>query len=332
MSDTRPPAISVVIPVYNSSGCLPELLRQLTDVLDGRGQSYEVILVDDASSDGSWKVILTELPKYRGVTALRLMRNAGQARATLCGMEHARGETVVTMDDDLQHRPDQLPKLLDALAADPDVDCVFGVFDHKEHAGYRNLGSAVILWINARAFGLPKGLRSSAFRAMRRTLAQAALSHHTTSPAIVAILCECTSRFKSVTVDHAPRFTGRSNYTLARQLRLAWDNICNVSMLPLRIVSLLGFGSCLFSVALVLWTLVRYWMRQIGVPGWTTVIILVSFFAGVTLLALGVMGEYLARVLREARHAPRYVIREEAGRAEPSVVSLDRRSAGGSRR
>lgn len=313
MTDSRTPALSVVIPVYNSSGCLPELLRQLVDVLDQRGRSYEIILVDDDSPDDSWATIRRELPLYPKVRALRLMRNGGQARATLCGLEHARGDTVVTMDDDLQHPPDELPKLLDALAADAEVDCVFGVFDRKEHAGYRNLGSSIVQLTNARVFGLPRDVRFTSFRVMRRALAEAASRHRTGNPALAAILADCTSRFACVPVRHAPRFAGRSGYTLARQMRLAWDYICSVSMLPLRVSSALGFAACLFSAVLVVVTLVRYFAHQIGVPGWTTVVILVSLFAGVTLLTLGVMGEYLVRVLREVRGAPRYIVRESVG-------------------
>jgi len=319
-------SISVVIPVYNSAGCLPELLRQLSDVLDQRGEPYEIILVDDASPDNSWDVLMRETAKRPKLSAVRLMRNGGQARATLCGLERARGGIVVTMDDDLQHRPDQLVILLSAMAAEPDLDCVFGVFDKKQHAGYRNLGSRIIHRINARAFGLPPGVRSSSFRVMRRELAKAASSHRTGNPALAAILCECTARLKSITIEHAPRYSGRSGYTLARQARLAWDNITNVSMWPLRATSVLGLATCGFSFVLVLVTLVRYFTHQIGVAGWTTVVILVAFFSGILLLALGVMGEYMVRVLREVRGAPRYIVRDLVVSPSP-VAAADEREA-----
>jgi len=128
--------ISVVIPVYNSSDCLTELLRQLTETLDEMGDSYEVILVEDASPDNSWQVIEQLVPQYPRVSAIRLMSNAGQHKALICGLSHARGEIVITMDDDLQHPPDQLPVFLDALRSDPHIDCVFGHFDEKQHVGY----------------------------------------------------------------------------------------------------------------------------------------------------------------------------------------------------
>ena len=302
--------ISIVIPVYKSSGCLPELLCQLTRQLEEMGRPYEVILVDDASPDDSWRVIKDLAPRYPKVTAIRLMRNHGQAFATLCGLENARGQVVVTMDDDLQHPPEQLPKLLGPLESDPEIDCVFGHFEQKQHAAYRNLGSRAISWVNARAFGLPHDVRSSSFRAMRKRLADAILQHRTSNPAIVALLCDSTQRIVSVPIQHNERYAGRSNYTLAKQFRLALDNICNVSMLPLRAVSFLGMGICAISVVLVAVYLYRYFTGQIGVAGWTTVVILISFFSGVILLSLGVIGEYLVRILRDVRGAPRYVERE----------------------
>lgn len=305
--------ISIVIPVYNSSECLPELLRRLTDVLAEVGKAYEVILVDDGSVDDSWAVIQEHVPRYPHVSAVRLMRNRGQAIATICGLGRTRGQTVVTMDDDLQHRPDQLPILLDALESHPEVDCVFGYFRDKKHAGHQNLGSRIIAWINARAFGLPRGFRSSSFRAMSRRTVNAVLAHHTANPAIVALVYGSTRRVLSVPVEHAPRYAGKSTYTLAKQIRLALDSICNVSLLPLRAVSALGLVACASSVVLVAWVLVRYLRGQIGVPGWTTVVILVSFFSGIILLSLGVVGEYMVRVLREVRRSPMYVERETIG-------------------
>jgi len=307
--ETNMVEISVVVPVYNSSQCLPELLRRIALQLNELGKRHEVILVDDASPDDSWDVI-RELAQYPQLTAVRLMRNRGQAFATLCGLEHARGEIVVTMDDDLQQPPEELPKLLDALESDPEIDCVFGYFEEKKHAAYRNLGSRAIRWVNARSFGLPRDVRPSSFRAMRKRLADAILQHRTLNPAIAALVCGSTRRIASVPVRHAERYAGESNYTLSKQFRLALDNICNVSMLPLRAVSLLGMGICLLSAVLVVFFLYRYFTGQIGVAGWTTVVIMISFFSGVILLSLGVIGEYIVRILREVRGAPRYVERE----------------------
>ena len=311
--DTDRIDISVVIPVYRSSACMPDLLSELTATLDALSRSYEIILVDDASPGETWRVIQAEAPKYSNVLAVRLMRNSGQARATLCGLAHARGEIIVTMDDDLQHPPDQLPILLDALAERPDTDCVLARFDEKEHSWYRNLGSSFLAWVNARAFGTPSGVRSSGFRAMRSQAARAVLAHRTANPAIAALLYSSTHHVVSVPVRHAPRRSGRSGYTFSKQFRLAWDNICNVSMLPLRAVSAMGIVSCFLSLILVVIIVIRYLRGQVGVAGWATIVTLISFFSGLILVSVGVMGEYLVRVLREVRQSPMYLERERLG-------------------
>ena len=144
MSADASVSLSIVIPVYRSAGCLPELIRQLKAVLDARGRTWEAILVDDCSPDASWSAIRALAARHPEVRGIQLMHNEGQVRATLCGLAHASAPVVATMDDDLQHRPDQLPALLEALEADSGLDCVFGVFEEKRHAAYRNWGSALI--------------------------------------------------------------------------------------------------------------------------------------------------------------------------------------------
>lgn len=217
------------------------------------------------------------------------------------------------MDDDLQHRPDQIPCLLDALRAHPEWDAVFGVFARKRHRWYRNWGSRGIQALHRRAYGLSSDVELSSFRAMRRPLVAAVLRHGTRSPSLHALVCACTRRLGNVTVAHAERFAGRSNYTVLRQLRLAFDNLCGSSTLPLRLVSTTGFCLCAASFLYVGYVLWRYFANRIGVPGWTTLAILTSFFAGMILLSLGVFGQYMIRILREVRGSPRYVVREVYG-------------------
>ena len=305
--------ISVVIPVYRSGECLPELLRQLCPELDGMHRSYEIIFVDDGSPDKTWDVVRELAESHRTVRAVQLMRNRGQAFATLCGLSHARGQIVVTMDDDLQHPPGELPKLLDALESNQDLDCVFGSFPDKQHAAYRNFGSRIMSWVMQKAFHLPRNLRSSSFRAMRRTLVRAILDHRTANPSLAVLIFSSTSRIKSIAVEHAPRYAGNSQYTIAKQIRLALDGICNVSVFPLRAISCAGMAICGLSVVMIAIFLYKYATGAIGVPGWTTVVVLLSFFSGMILLALGVFGEYMVRILREVRGTPPYVERQCIG-------------------
>jgi len=305
--------VSIVIPVYNSSSCLAELLKQLEMALDATGKSYEVILVDDSSQDDSWAVLRELMPSYPQMSAIRLMHNLGQAGATLCGLSHACGSIVVTMDDDLQHRPDQLEKLLNALDSQPEVACVFGYFEKKIHVWYRNFASKVIRIINALTVGLPKGVTSSGFRAMRRYVVQGILAQRMANPVIIVLLLRTTSNVASVPVEHAPRFAGKSNYTLSKQFRLAWDNVYNVTLLPLRIVAIFGMAICALSFSLTIWIVIRYLGGGITVPGWTTLVVLTSFFSGTILFSLGVLGEYMMRLFKDQQPILPVIERERIG-------------------
>jgi len=305
--------VSIVIPVYKSGEWICELCERISAVLGERGRSHEIILVDDCSPDQTWSAVHKAADANPRVKGLRLMVNEGQPKATLCGLAHARGNTVVTMDDDFQHPPDQIPKILDTLEQHPEIDCVFGYFDEKQHARYRNWASAAIRRINAMSYRLPEGTRSSGFRAMRRQLAEAIVAHRTLNPTIPVLLFGSTRRVMSIPVVHAKRRAGKSNYTLYRQFRLALDNICYASMLPLRLVSGLGIGACGLSIVLMFVFLLKYAMGLVKEPGWTTLVLLLTFFSGAILLAVGVIGEYMVRILREVRQRPLYFVRQTAG-------------------
>jgi polyisoprenyl-phosphate glycosyltransferase len=308
--------ISVVIPVYRSGAWLQDLARAIVERVQPQCRDHEVILVDDCSPDDTWQVVAAlarENPKVKG---LHLMYNEGQAKATLCGMAHAAGDVVITMDDDFQHAPEEMLKLLRALQEHPEIDCVLGYFEEKHHSLYRNLGSRLIQKINESAFRLPPGVRSSAFRAMRRPTVDAILSHRSVNPAIPVLLFGSTRRVLSIPVEHAQRRSGRSSYTLAKQFRLAFDNICNATLLPLRAVSVIGLASCGLSALLGIYYAVNFALGRIRQPGFITLVLLLIFFSGAILLALGVIGEYLARVLREVSRRPLYFVRESAGQFE----------------
>lgn len=312
--DTTPcPSISVVIPVYNSAEGLPTLAERLARVLSALGCTWEVIFVNDCSPDESWLVIEEIAQKRSGFRGLLLARNVGQAKATLCGIRVATGDVVVTMDDDLQHDPESLPQLLAELDSDDGYDAVFAWFPEKHHAGWRNLASRLVAWLNARAFGLG-GLRLSAYRVMRRQVADFIRANQASSVATPgALVLAATRHVKSVPLQHRERSFGRSNYTLARQLRLALNNLIGVSLLPLRLISGLGIFTAGLSGLMLLTTLVRYFTTGFGVPGWATLVILVTFFSGMILLSLGVIGEYLVRVLRELQYTDVVPVRRSIG-------------------
>ncbi len=307
------PGLSVVIPVYRAASTLRELHRRLSAVLSELGTPYEIIAVDDASPDDSWTVLCELAGQDRHVRAIQLMRNTGQAQTTLCGLNAARGDIVVTLDDDLEQPPEAIPRLVSVLLQREEVDGVLAVLTARRHARYRNWGSRLMQVVHARVFGLPRDLRTSSFRALRRSTVAALLQHDTSNPVISALIFSTTTRIANVPVEHAPRRAGRSGYSLGRQFSLAFDSLCSFTVLPLRIITAMGFLLFLFSVVLSVSLLARYFLGRIGVPGWTTVALLQTSFSGVILLALGVIGEYLVRITREVRGSPRHLERRRIG-------------------
>ncbi|WP_176767886.1 glycosyltransferase family 2 protein [Nitrosospira sp. Nsp18] len=307
-----PPEISIVIPTFNNAAGLVLLADRLSCVVNGTGKSWEIILVDDGSSDNSWRVIediARDRPGFRGIL---LSRNMGQARATLCGIHSATGDIVVTMDDDLQHEPEAMPRLLAELDSDGGYDGLFAWFPDKQHSGWRNLGSRIVGYLNAHAFGLGK-VKISSYRLMRRQVADFIRANKSSIATPGAMMLAATTHIKSVPIEHHQRASGRSNYTLARQLRLALTNLFAVSLLPLRLIAGLGIATAILSALMVLGTLVRYFTTGFGVPGWATLVILITFFSGMILLSLGVIGEYLLRVLRELQYTDAVPVRRTIG-------------------
>lgn len=305
--------LSVVIPVYNSAACIDALFARLDAALRTLDMEWEVILVDDDSKDGVWSRMVELCGQYPGFRGVRLLRNQGQAIATLCGIELARGDIVVTMDDDLQHRPEDIGRLIRPLL-DGEADCVMASFPAKRHAGYRNLASRAVGWLNRRAYELPDHVRLSPFRAMNRHVARRMLSFRMSRPALAQLIFLSTDRIVNVDVAHDERHAGRSNYTLRRSFSLALDHFLNANNVPLRAISVLGLGACALAFLLGLYVLIRALLGQTGVPGWASVMVVMSVLMGINLLGIGVLSEYLSRVLREMRTGSLYAIREDTGR------------------
>lgn len=289
------------------------LHERLRRVLDELGREDEIIFVDDASCDDSWEVIARLAQQDPHVQGIRLMNNSGQARATLCGIKHASGQYVATMDDDLQQYPEDLPKLITALDTCPDVDCAIGEFEQKRHSFYRNIGSRLMYRIYAHAFELPRGIRTSSFRVMRKNVARTLTSYETRNPVLSGLLFSTTKRVVNVPVRHALRQQGQSGYSIAGQISLALDSICSFTNIPLRLITALGITSFALAVLFAGLLLALKLLDRISVPGWTTVVLLILGFSGLIMLSLGIVGEYLVRIIRELSGVPLYIERDRVG-------------------
>ncbi|NQU26388.1 MAG: glycosyltransferase family 2 protein [Candidatus Nealsonbacteria bacterium] len=303
--------VSVVIPVYQSEQTLLPLVTRLRDVFAEMGVGYEIVLVDDASADDSWKVMQRLRSEYSGVKIIQHMRNFGQHKAILCGLRHSTGEFVIGMDDDLQHPPEEIPKLLEALEGDEETDVVVGAYETKRHSWLRNLGSWAVNRITSRVFGIDPNLKMTSFYILRRSVVKEMANATCNNPRISQLLLLTTNRIKNVRVAHHARQNGLSGYSFSRLVTDALDNILSNSSLPLQLVSYLGFGCSLMSFVVSICYLCKYLFGTITVPGWTTIILLLLFFFGIVLFSLGVVGEYLIRILRQVQQPSRCTIRQK---------------------
>lgn len=324
--------VSIVVPCFRSGPWLRELVDRLHAAMARVPGTFEILLVNDASPDDTWNAIVALAAAHPAVRGLDLLGNVGQFRATLCGLEHARGAVVVTMDDDLQHRPEDVPLLLGRLRDDPQTDCVVAALARKQHGVLRNAASRVYHRIEGALYGARPGFRTSAFRAMRRPVVDALCAHRTARPVIAPLLLASARRIVNVEVTHAPRRHGRSGYRLADLVGVARDTFIAGSTAPLRALTLLGLAAAAGSALLMTWYLGRWLAGAIGVRGFTTEVLLITFFGGCTLLAIGLLGEYVARILAEVTGAPRWALRDatfDARAPRARITGLARRDGGG---
>jgi undecaprenyl-phosphate 4-deoxy-4-formamido-L-arabinose transferase len=301
-----PRGVSVVVPAYNSELTLEELVKRLEAVLADIPKR-EVIIVDDGSRDATWPTIERIAAKNHRVRGINLMRNYGQHNALLCGIRLARYDVTVTIDDDLQHPPEELPKLLAALDG---ADVVYGRPETEQHGFARDLASRMTKIALSAAMGARNATDVSAFRAFRTQLREAFANYDGSYVVIDPMLAWGTQRFSAVTVRHEPRRQGKSNYNLRKLSFYALNLITTFSSWPLQIASLVGFGFTLLGLALLAYVVGRYLVAGSPVAGFPFLASVIAIFSGAQLFALGIMGEYLARVHSRSLSRPPFTIRE----------------------
>jgi dolichol-phosphate mannosyltransferase/undecaprenyl-phosphate 4-deoxy-4-formamido-L-arabinose transferase len=310
----RCPQISVVVPVFNGRQTLPELCARVRKVCEAQGLSFEMILVDDGSSDGSWETIDHLCRGNEALRGIRLARNFGQTAATYCGLAAARGRIVVTMDDDLQHLPEDIPRLLAPMAENRDLEAVFGVPAAYEGGRYRRWLSAAFERLERRVTGRPAEIRVSSFRVLTRNVVDDLLSMGRHRAPVGLTVIRLTRHVLSVPVDHQPRRHGRSGYGWGALYGMALEHMLGVSLKPLRWLTFLGACGMGASLLLGAYYLLRFLFGRIGVPGWTTLVLLMILLLGFSSFAFGLMGEYLMRLLDASTNLPAYRVRAVAGR------------------
>ncbi|MFN0195625.1 MAG: glycosyltransferase family 2 protein [Planctomycetaceae bacterium] len=312
--------LSIVVPVYRSRQSLPLLIDRLNNVLRALDRTYEIILVDDGSPDDSFGV-MQELQKTHPqvITVVQLMRNYGQHNALMCGFRHVRGRFVITLDDDLQNPPEEIPKLLHEIERN-DFDLVYGCPDDRQHTAFRNVGSSLINLFYRTVYKIP--VRVTPFRVIRRQLVDSILSYALNFTFVDGLLGWNTQRVGQVIVEHHPRRHGRSGYSVAKLLVLALNLFTNFSLLPLQLVSAVGLLASLCGMATAAYYLHRYFFGEISVPGYASTIVAILVLGGLQLLSLGLIGEYLGRLHLNVNRKPQYTERHVVNaRHAPSASS-----------
>jgi glycosyltransferase involved in cell wall biosynthesis len=300
--------ISAVIPVYRGELALPELIRRLTHALDAAGSPFEIIFVEDCGGDNSWEIIKQFASRDPRIRGLRMSRNYSQHNALLAGIRAARGDIVVTLDDDLQNPPEEIPRLLAKLAEGYDV--VYGSPDQERQSLFRNWASKITKLALQSAMGAQTARKVSAFRIFRTNLRDSFASYCSPSVNIDVLLTWGTTRFTSVTVRHDARQLGESGYTLRKLVNHALNMMTGFSTLPLQVSSVMGIAFSVLGFLVLIFVVSRYFLFGTTVPGFTFLVSIISIFSGVQLFALGIIGEYLARMHFRSMERPPYTVRE----------------------
>jgi len=306
--------LSIVIPVYGSELILTELVAQVATVLSNNAslnRSYEIIFVCDLSPDNSWQVIHRLVNEFDYVHGILLRINAGQHNALMAGLAEAKGEIIVTMDDDLQHSPRDIPKLIKEIEAGYDV--TYACFQTRSHAIWKIAGSWINNWVASYLFKKPSNLYLSPFRAMKAAIRDELLLYRGPYVYVDGLILSVTRNIASVHVDHHDRYAGESNYGFIKSISLWLKMATSFSIVPLRITSLLGIIFSGLGFILAILFIIQKFTYNLMPVGWTSLIVAILIVGGVQLLALGMLGEYLGRVLLTLNSRPQYVIAEKIG-------------------
>jgi undecaprenyl-phosphate 4-deoxy-4-formamido-L-arabinose transferase len=312
-------SLSIVIPVFNSEQSLPILLSRLDSLLRDLAESYEVILVNDGSRDRSAQVLDEFCGIYPWMRTIHLMRNFGQHNALLCGIRYSTGDVIVTLDDDLQNPPEEIPALLAKL--DEGYDVVYGFPKEESHGFLRNVASRITKVSLQQAMGVEAASRISSFRAFRAHLRETFEDYRGTFVSIDVLLSWGTTRFGALPVANPPRTLGTSNYTVGKLIAHAMNLMTGFSTLPLRIGSLVGFVFAVFGFFALAFVLTRYFVVGGSAPGFPFLASMISIFAGTQLFALGIFGEYLGRMHFRLLDRPSYAVRSKSGFEKLDAVS-----------
>lgn len=310
------PSISAVVPVFNSEKTLQELYSRLTKSLITHCSDYEIIFINDASQDNSSNAIHSIAENDENVKCIDFNKNYGQHNALLCGIRQAKYEFIVTLDDDLQNPPEEIPILLEKL--DQGYDVVYGYPKNEQHGLFRNLASMLTKMALKTTMGISVARHVSAFRVFRTELRDSFSDYKGSFISIDVLLSWGSSSFSAIPVNHEKRVKGKSNYTFRKLVRHAANMVTGFSVLPLQIASIIGFILAIFGLFVLLYVAGRFLLEGSPVPGFPFIASIIAIFSGAQLLAIGIIGEYLARIHFRTMDKPQYFIRQQTNKCSPN--------------
>jgi len=310
MNELKPnSSLSIVIPVYNSEKILAKIVKEILDICRSRHYNFEVILVDDSSQDGSWQKAKELAKCFEEVKAHRLARNYGQSLANLWGFKQSKNDYIITMDDDGQNPPSEIPKLFEK--AEEGHDLVIGKPISKQHGLLRNLGSRLVTNIAKSIYKTKEPLILSNYRCIHKSVIEKICNERNANPYLPALILKYSTQRTNINVSHKKRRSGQSNYSLLKLASLVANLLFGHSVLPLRIAIAVGFTFSLLTALVGVALVAHYLINQSNVPGWTSVMVFMAGFCSIVVLILSTIGEYIIRILQEVTGSRAIYTREE---------------------
>lgn len=299
---------SVVIPVYNTVDTLPKIYARLKNVFEKEGKTWELVFVNDHSPNPkSWAKIKELSELHPEIVGIHLTRNFGQQAATLCGFEHVKGRFVLTMDDDGQHRPEDIP----ALISKQEHDIVIGSFEEKQHGLSKKFFSWLKSYFDTLVLKKPKHIRLSPFRLIQRPIVDAMLTIQSSHPFIPAMMLYVTRDIVSVPATHDKRLEGKTGYSFRMMLQLFSNLMINNSSFLLKQIGRMGISISIISFLTGLFFILKKVVWGIDATGWASLMVTLLFIGGLILFSLGTIGEYLIRIISGVEAKPTYIVKEK---------------------
>lgn len=299
--------VSVVIPVFNSKPTIDKLYNRLNTLLKKIRLEYEIIFVDDGSMDGSWNTLNDIYRKDPKTTVIQLNRNFGQHNALMCGFRNSKGKFIITLDDDLQNPPEEIPKLIAKI--EEGYDIVYGEYITKKHSLFRNSGSDLIQFIYKKIFQVKGNL--TAFRIVRRSIIKEIIKYQKNYTFIDGLIAWQTRNIGYVQVRHGERLVGNSGYNLRKLFVLSLNMISNFSIFPLQLASIMGFSLSFLGLVIALFYILKKIFYGIPVTGFASIIVSITLFSGAQLITIGLIGEYIGRIHLNINNKPQYTIKKK---------------------